>query len=205
MSQMMPHLESYFRGFVPRRDKLLLEMEAEAKAENIPIIGPVVGELLFLLVRATGAVNILELGTATGYSAIYLAKGCQPALGRVVTLELDPSMAARARANFVKAGLARQIEVQTGDALQLMAKLAGPFDFIFMDIDKESYLPALPHCRRLLKPGGLLFTDNVGFAGAAAFNQEIFASEAWRAVNLLAFLPSHSPEQDGLSLALRVA
>ena len=85
-----------------------------------------------------------------------------------------------------------------------MAEMTGPFDFIFMDIDKESYLPALPHCRRLLKLGGLLFTDNVGFAGADPFNREIFASEDWRTVNLLGFLPFHSPEQDGLSLALRI-
>ncbi len=204
MSQMMPHLESYFRGFVPRRDALLLEMEKEAAAERIPIVGPLVGELLFILARATGAANLLELGTATGYSTIFLARACQPALGRVITLEWEESMAARARTNFVKAGLARQIEVHIGDALQLMAKMDGPFDFIFMDIDKESYLPALPHCRRLLRVGGLLFTDNVGFAGAEPFNQALFASEDWRTVNLLGFLPCHSPEQDGLSLALRV-
>jgi predicted O-methyltransferase YrrM len=203
MSQMMPHLESYFRGFVPRRDELLQEMEIEAKTENIPIVGPVVGELLFLLTRATGAASLLELGTATGYSAIHLARGCQPN-GRVVSLEWDEAMAARARANFARAGLSRQIEVRVGEALELMAELSGPFDFIFMDIDKESYLPALPHCRRLLKLGGLLFTDNVGFAGADPFNREIFASEDWRTVNLLGFLPLHSPEQDGLSLALRV-
>jgi caffeoyl-CoA O-methyltransferase len=204
MSQMQPHLESYFRGFVPRRDALLLELEREAQAEDIPIVGPVVGELLAILVQATAAVNILELGTATGYSAIYLARACQPALGRVVTLEWEESMAARARTNFVKAGLARQIEIQTGDALQLLVKMAGPFDFIFMDIDKEAYLPAIPHCRRLLRPGGLLFTDNVGFAAAAAFNQELFGSGDWRTVHLLSFLPSHSPEMDGLSLALRI-
>ncbi len=204
MSQMMPHLESYFRGFVPRRDELLLELEQEAQTEGIPIVGPVVGELLFILARATGAVNLLELGTATGYSAIHLARGCLPALGRVTTLELDESMAARARTNFVRAGLARQIEVRVGEALKLMAAMTGPFDLIFMDIDKESYLPALPHCRRLLKIGGLLFTDNVGFAGADPFNREIFASGDWRTVNLLGFLPLHSPEQDGLSLALRI-
>ncbi len=204
MSRMMPHLESYFQGFVPPRDALLLELEKEAATEGIPIVGPLVGELLFILARATNAVHLLELGTATGYSTIHLARACQPALGRVVTLEWEESMAARARANFVKAGLARQIEIQTGDALELMAKMDGPFDFIFMDIDKESYLPALPHCRRLLKLGGLLFTDNVGFSGADPFNQEIFASPDWRVVPLLGFLPCHSPEHDGLSLALRV-
>jgi caffeoyl-CoA O-methyltransferase len=203
MSQMIPHLESYFRGFVPRRDELLQELEREATAENIPIVGPVVGALLFLLTRATGAVSILELGTATGYSAIHLARGVQPN-GRVVSLEWDEAMAARARANFARAGLSRQIEVRVGEALKLMAALSGPFDFIFMDLDKESYLPALPHCRRLLKLGGLLFTDNVGFAGAAPFNHALFVSEDWCAVNLLSFLPFHSPEQDGLSLALRM-
>ncbi len=204
MSTMQPDLENYFRGFVPRRDPLLRELERQAREEGIPIVGPVVGELLFILARATAAVNILELGTATGYSAIHLARACQPALGRVVTLEWEETMAARARNNFVKAGLARQIEIQTGDALELMAKMSGPFDFIFMDIDKEAYLPALPHCRRLLRLGGLLVTDNVGFVGAEPFNHTLFGSEDWRTVNLLAFLPFHSPEQDGLSLALRV-
>ena len=178
--------------------------QREAQAEGIPIVGPVVGELLFILARVTGAVNILELGAATGYSALHLARGSEPAGGRVVTLEWDAAMAARARANFARAGLSRQIEVRVGDALALMAAMTGPFDLIFMDIDKESYLPALPHCRRLLKPGGLLFTDNVGFAGAAAFNRELFASEDWRTVHLLSFLPLHSPEHDGLSLAVRV-
>jgi len=200
---MQPNLESYFRGFVPRRDPLLLELEREAQAEAIPIVGPVVGELLSILVRATAAVHILELGTATGYSTLYLARGCQPH-GRIVSLEWDAAMAARARGNFARARLSGQIEVRVGDALQLMADLTGPFDFIFLDIDKEAYLPALPHCRRLLKIGGLLFTDNVGFAGAAAFNREIFVSEDWQSVHLLAFLPCHSPERDGLSLAVRV-
>lgn len=204
MSQMIPDPESYFRGFVPRRDPLLLELAGEAQAEGIPIVGPVVGELLFILARVTGAVNILELGAATGYSTLHLARGCQPAGGRVVTLEWDAAMAARARANFARAGLADHIEVRVGDALTLMAAMTGPVDLIFMDIDKEFYLPALPHCRRLLKPGGLLFTDNVGFAEAAAFNRELFASEDWRTVHLLGFLPLHSPERDGLSLAVRV-
>ena len=204
MSTMQPDMENYFRSFVPRRAPLLLELERQAQAEGIPIVGPVVGELLFILARVTAAANLLELGTATGYSAIYLAKGCEPAGGRVLSLEWDAAMAARARGNLAAAGVSERVEVRPGDALQLMAALEGPFDLIFMDIDKESYLPALPHCRRLLKPGGLLVADNVGFAGAAPFNQEIFTSEDWRTVHLLSFLPSHSPEHDGLSLAVRV-
>ncbi len=205
MSQMMPDMEDYFRGFVPPRDELLKEMENEAEREHIPIVGPVVGELLFLLARVSGAARLLELGTAIGYSAIYLARGAEPAGGRVLTLEHDPAMAMRARTHFAKAGLEDRIEVKEGEALALMEHLTGSFDLIFLDIDKESYVAALPHCLRLLKAGGLLLADNVGFAGAAAFNQEIFNQPQWRAVHLLCLLPRHSPEKDGLCLAVRVA
>jgi len=78
-----------------------------------------------------------------------------------------------------------------------------PFDFIFMDIDKEFYLPALPQCERLIRPGGLMLVDNVGFADAADFNRAIWESGKWRVVNLLGLLPGHSPEWDGLTLAVR--
>lgn len=203
MSSMIPDPENYFRGFIPPREALLLELEEEAAREAIPIVGPVVGELLYILARAAAARNILELGTATGYSAIYLARALPPG-GKVITLELSDAMARRARSNFTRAGLTSQVEVRVGPALELMAPMTETFDLIFMDINKESYLPALPHCRRVLKVGGLLITDNVGFAGADPFNQEIFRHRSWRVVHLLSFLPQHSPEKDGLSLALRV-
>jgi caffeoyl-CoA O-methyltransferase len=204
MAAMLADLEGYFRGFVPPRDELLQELEDEAQREAIPIVGPVVGELLFILARATGAALILELGTATGYSGIYLARGCEPVQGRLLSLEMNETMAARARANFARAGLAGRVEVRVGEALSSLAALSGPFDLIFLDIDKESYLPALDHCQRLLRPGGLLVADNVGFAGAADFNREIFQRREFRTVHLLGLLPRHSPEHDGLSLAVRV-
>ena len=204
MGVMIADLEAHFREFIPPRDDLLLRLEQESQVEGIPIVGPVVGELLYILARVTQARRVLELGTATGYSAIYLARGCEPQDGRVVTLESDPTMAARAQANFESAGLTAGLEVRQGEALALMAAMAGPFDLIFLDIDKESYLPALPHCQRLLRLGGLLVADNVGFAGAQDFNREIFQRPEWRVVPLLCFLPEHSPERDGLSLAAKV-
>jgi caffeoyl-CoA O-methyltransferase len=204
MSKMMPDLEGYFRDLVPEGDALLLELEEEAAREAIPIVGPVVGELLFVLARATGAARILELGAATGYSAIFLGRAAAASQGRVITLEHDEAMAARARANLSRAGLARVVEVRVGEALRLMAAMSGPFDLIFLDIDKESYLPALAQAQRLLRLGGLLVADNVGFSGAADFNRELFKNPAWRAVHLLSLLPRHSPEQDGLALAVRV-
>ncbi len=205
MSTMMPDLEGYFRDLAPRTDALLQELEAEADRESIPIVGPVVGELLFILARATNAARILELGTATGYSGTFLGRACAGVHGRVLSLEHDEAMAARARSNLARAGLAEVVEVRVGEALQLMAALSETFDLIFLDIDKESYLPALSPCRRLLRAGGLLVADNVGFAGAADFNREILANPAWRAVHLLSFLPRHSPEHDGLTLAVKVA
>lgn len=204
MSRMIANPEAYFRQFVAERDSLLLELEEEARKEEIPIIGPVVGELLHILVRATHAQKVLELGTATGYSAIYLARACEVSNGRVVTLETSREMAARARSNFQKAGLAHRIDIRVGDALDEMPALTGPFDFIFMDIDKEFYAPALPHCQRLLKTGGLLLIDNTGFKEADDFNRTIANHPDWKTVHLFSFLPLHSPEKDGLSMALRI-
>jgi caffeoyl-CoA O-methyltransferase len=205
MCAMIADLEAHFREFIPPRDELMLKLEQEAHNENIPIVGPVVGELLFILARVSQARQVLELGTATGYSAIYLARGSKPQDGRVVTLESDPQMAARAQANCAQAGLGQRVEVRQGEALALMDGMAGPFDLIFLDIDKESYLPALDRSQRLLRLGGLLVADNVGFAGAQDFNREIFRRPEWRVAPLLCFLPDHSPERDGLSLAVKVA
>jgi predicted O-methyltransferase YrrM len=201
---MIPNPEAYFRQMVPVRDALLTSLEEEAVQEQIPIVGPVVGELLFVLARAVQARQILELGTATGYSAIYLAKGCEPFEGQVVTLERDDGMARRASANFVKAGLEHRIEVVVGDAFEAMTKMRGSFDLVFLDIDKESYAKALSFCESLLRPGGLLIADNVAFRGADAFNRVVSAHPGWKAVHLLALLPQHSPEKDGLCLAVKV-
>ena len=204
MSMMIPNLEGYFRELVPARDETLLAMEEEARRERIPIIGPVVGELLYVLALATQAREILELGTATGYSAIYLARACEASKGRVVTLERDASLAKRAQGKFEEAGVAHRTEIRVGEALEEMAQMTGPFDFIFLDIDKEGYLPVMSHCERLLKRGGLLVADNVGFQGADHFNRAVVDHPRWRSVHLLCLLPQHSPEQDGLCIALRV-
>jgi len=202
---MITDLEGHFRGLVPPRRELLRRLEEEAARERIPIVGPVVGELLFILATAMGARDILELGTATGYSTIYLAEAAAAVGGRVISLEWDAEMARRARENLVAAGLGTHAEVRLGAAQELLGNLSGPFDLAFMDIDKEGYLPALPGIQRLLRLGGLLVVDNTGFAGAADFNAALRQDQRWRSVQLLSFLPQHSPEQDGLALAVKVA
>jgi predicted O-methyltransferase YrrM len=204
MGTMTDDLESYFSGFIPRRDRLLLDLEKEALSEGIPIVGPVAGALLGLLCRVSGARRILELGTATGYSAVFLARGAEAAGGTVVTVEMDPALAARARRNVELAGLARRIDVRLGRAEELLDRMEGPFDLAFLDHEKEAYAQALRSCGRLVRPGGLLVADNTGFAAAAEFNDALFSDPAWETVHLLCHLPMHSPTRDGLSLAVRV-
>ena len=203
MSNIVGEPEAYFRQFARKDDPLLQELESEAEAEEIPIVGPVVGELLFVLARASNARSILELGTATGYSAIFLARAGALNGGTLTTLELDPAFAARARKNLDRAGLAGQTTVICDDALSRLPRIGGPFDLVFMDIGKADYARALPECHRLLRPGGLLVADNVAFPDADAFNRAIFRDAGWQPVALFAFLPGHSPERDGLCLALR--
>lgn len=204
MSELVPSPEEYFRKFAPHRDPLLLEIEEEARREEIPIVGPVVGELLHILTWATKAYQILELGTANAYSAIYLARGCEPTGGHLVTVESDPEMAKKARQNLRKAGLTYRTKVLEGDAREKLPALRGPFDLIFMDIDKENYIDMLPDCERLLKIGGLLIVDNTGFIDSGPFNEAIMNHPSWKHVQLFSFLPNHSPEHDGICLALRV-
>jgi caffeoyl-CoA O-methyltransferase len=203
MSNIVDQPEHYFRQFIPKREELLIELEAEAEREDIPITGPVVGELLYILACAAKSRRILELGTATGYSAIYLAKACEMFNGRVITLENDSNMAARARQNFQKIGVANRIEIRLGDAVETLHQMKMEFDFIFMDIEKQDYIRVLPDCERLLVKGGLLVADNVGFKDADEFNHLISDSAAWRSIALFSFLPFHSPENDALGIALR--
>jgi len=203
MSRIVPDPERFFSSVVPSSDGVLRRLEQEAAAEGIPIVGPVVGRLLSLLAGTTGARRVLELGTASGYSAIFLARGCSCAPGAVTTVEHDPEMARRAGANIREAGCADAVEVLQGSAGEVLPRLAPPFDLAFLDIDKEGYLAALPQCRRLLRPRGLLVADNTAFPAASDFVRALSGSGDWEAVHLFSYLPGHSPEHDAVTLALR--
>ncbi len=203
MGIMVEHPDTYFGQWIPPRSDLLTTLEAEAEQQDIPIVGPVVGNLLYLLAKLTAARRIVELGTATGYSAIFMANACRSDNGRLTTFEADPEMAARATRNIEKAGLAQWVSVQCRDALEGLGSLAHPMDMIFMDIEKEDYARALPLCKQKLRKNGLLVADNTGFKDAHGFNRAIFEDPDWESVNLWTFLPGHSPENDGLCIALK--
>src|SRR5580658_2437033 len=98
------------------------------------------GCLLRVLATAVGAARILEIGTAIGYSGIWLA-GALPADGMLLTMEVDAERARRARENFARSGLAERVSVIVGDAERMLAKVSGPFDLVFQDGDKQQYTP----------------------------------------------------------------
>jgi caffeoyl-CoA O-methyltransferase len=107
------------------------------------------------------------MGSAIGYSTIWLARAAGPQ-AQVFYTDGDPENARRAQESFRKAGVAKRIRVQVGDALELVKKTAGKFDFIFIDVDKHQYPGAMRAALPKLKRGGLLVTDNTLWSGKAA-------------------------------------
>jgi predicted O-methyltransferase YrrM len=119
------------------------------------------GRLLWILVRAVRATRILEVGTSNAFSTIWLADAARSTGGRVTTLEMNPDKIALARANLARAGLTDVVEIVEGPAAETLAALAGPFDLVFLDADRPSYLTYLELVVPRLRAGGLLVADNV--------------------------------------------
>lgn len=123
---------------------------------------PATAELLCVLVRATGARALLELGTSNGHSTLWLADAAEATGGRLISVELDPERTRLAAENLTAAGLAEHVELRTGDAGAELAGCAdGQWDFIFLDAERPAYPGYLLDLVRTLRPGGLLAIDNV--------------------------------------------
>jgi predicted O-methyltransferase YrrM len=140
---------------------------ADSDAAGLPSIAvaPNQGKLLHILALATRARHVLEIGTLGGYSTIWLARAL-PEDGRLVTLEADPRHAEVATANLARAGVADRVEVKVGPALSTLPTLAGPFDLVFIDADKEHNAEYFAWAVRLSRPGTLIVVDNVVRGGA---------------------------------------
>jgi predicted O-methyltransferase YrrM len=142
----------------------LAVVAAEGRAEGLPIVEGSSGAALHVLARTMGARRVLEIGTAIGYSTLWLATALPPD-GTVITMERDPARGARAREHLAAAGVGDRVTVMIGDASRYLHKVAGPFDLIFQDGDKTQYEPMLDRLVELLRPGGALVTDNVLWSG----------------------------------------
>jgi len=164
---MQDDIDEYLYKLLPERDEVVGEMEEYAAQNRIPIIGPAVARMLALFVQVSGAKRIFEMGSAIGYSTIWLARAAGPK-GKVIYTDGDPENAKRARDYFRRAGVAKRIEVRVGNALELVKKAPGTFDLIFNDVDKHQYPDALHAALPKLRRGGLFITDNTLWSGKAA-------------------------------------
>jgi predicted O-methyltransferase YrrM len=164
---MQNEVDEYLYRLLPERDEVVGEMEAYAAQNDIPIIGPAVARMLALFVQVSGAKRIFEMGSAIGYSTIWLARAAGPK-GKVIYTDGDPEKAQRAKDYFRRAGVAKRIEVRVGNALELVKKAPGTFDLVFNDVDKHQYPDALHAALPKLRRGGLFITDNTLWSGKAA-------------------------------------
>lgn len=201
-----PNIQEYMNGLLPPRDEVLAAIETYAAEHKIPIVGPAVARFLASLVMMTKAKRIFELGSAIGYSTIWLARAAGPD-AEVHYSDGSQENAQRARASFESAGVASRIQVHVGDALTALASTPGSFDLIFNDVDKEGYPAVLDAVPDRIKIGGLFITDNTLWSGrvldpqdattraVCLFNQRLFAS--------LQFYATQLPIRDGVSVAIR--
>lgn len=160
-------VDDYLNDLIVRPDDALSAALEASRAGGLPEIAVSAsqGKLLCLQARAMAAKRILEIGTLGGYSAIWLARALPPG-GRLITLEYNPKHAEVARANLARAGLAEVTEVRVGAGLELMPALTGPFDFFFIDANKDDYPGYFRACLGLSRPGSVMVFDNVVRDGA---------------------------------------
>ncbi len=168
MSITYDYIDDYLYRIAAPRDPLLEKMEEYADSHAVPIIGPLVGRLLYNLAKASQSKKILEIGTAIGYSGIWLARAVAPVKGSVTTIDLDPDRVKIAKKNISEAGLERTVKVIEGNALKVLPTLKEEFDMIFLDSDKDVYPDAFKMSVPMLRKGGLFLADNALWGGDVA-------------------------------------
>lgn len=184
--------DQYIGELFAPEDEILRSIKTEIERNGLPTISvqPYDGYLLAWLVRLAGVRKVVELGTLGGYSGTWIARAL-PDDGKLITLEKSSKHAAVARANFEKAGLSEKVEVREGDARDRLAELVdeGPFDMVFIDADKDSYVDYLEWAAGNLRSGGLVTAHNTYRGGnvlspesdgdqmIVAFNQKLASDD----------------------------
>lgn len=202
-------LYKYITDTFIHEDELLNQIVADTESKNIPLIqvSPETGKLLGMFIKMIGAKSILEIGTLTGYSTIWMARALPPD-GKVTTLELTKAHADEALKNYKKTGLENMITLMLGKAVDSLDALAGSsFDLVFIDADKENCVNYFNKVIEMVRPGGLIITDNTlrrgevidpnpgpGALGIIAYNK-LVANDS-RVESLLV------PIDDGITISL---
>jgi caffeoyl-CoA O-methyltransferase len=204
-----PKVDEYLHEILPARLPVLQEMEKQAKQRKIPIVGPAVARVLYQYAKLLGAKTVFEMGSAIGYSTIWWAMAVGEG-GRVFYSDGNEKNAREAEGYFREAGVLDRIEIQVGDALELLAKRNEQFDILFNDVDKHDYPRVLEMAAPRVRKGGLFITDNVLWSGRVAeqdpkeestraivkFNQKLKESKEWFTTVL--------PLRDGVAVATKL-
>ena len=164
MLEELKEANQYVVSKIDEKDPLILEMEEYAKEYNVPIVTKEVAEYLKFLVRDKDIKNILEVGTAIGYSGIVMGKEIEPKGGKLYTIEIDEERYNLAQENIKKSGLKNIISIK-GDATEEISKIDDNFDFVFIDASKGHYKEFFEDSMKLLNKDGIIFIDNIMFRG----------------------------------------
>ena len=210
-------VDKYIERLLTPNDEALIQNLRDAQAADLPAINvsPNEGKLLYLIAKMARARRVLEIGTLGGYSTTWLARALPPE-GSVITLELDQKHAEVARQNLDRAGVGNRVEIRVGRAVQtlrqMIAQGEAPFDVIFIDADKPSYMEYLDLALHLSHTGTVILADNLIRNGrvidptpddeaaraAKAFNDTLAANEKMESI----ILPIIRQNLDGLSISI---
>lgn len=164
MLEELREANEYIISKIKENDELVLEMEKYAEEHNVPIVTKEVAEYLKFIVRSNNIKNVLEVGTAIGYSGILMAKEIEKNNGKLYTIEIDEERYNLAQENFKKSGLKNIVSIK-GDAVEEIKKIDENFDFVFIDASKGHYLEFFEDSYKLLNKNGIIFIDNIMFRG----------------------------------------
>lgn len=161
----LKNANEYIITKIKENDSLILEMEEFAREHNVPIVTKEVAEYLKFLVESHNFKNILEIGTAIGYSGIIMGRVAKENGGKLTTIEIDEVRYNQALENFKKANLDDDVIAILGDGVEEIKKLNDTFDFIFIDASKGHYMEFFKDSYERLSDNGIIFIDNIMFRG----------------------------------------
>lgn len=164
MLEELKSANKYITSKIKETDSVILEMEKFAEEHNVPIVTKEVAEYLKFMVKMNKSKNILEIGTAIGYSGTIMAKAVEKYDGHLTTIEIDKERFDQAKENFAKAGV-ENVTLILGDGLEEIKKLQDEFDFVFIDAAKGKYKEFFEDSYKLLAEDGIIFIDNIMFRG----------------------------------------
>ncbi len=205
---MYKKVHRYLAAITPERPIVLCEMERYAKENGFPIIGPLVGRLLYQLALSIKAKRVLELGSGYGYSAVWFAMAMGKS-GKIICTDTDRANRTMAIEYIARSGVKSHIDFRVGDAIKVASGLRGPFDIILNDIDKKDYPRTIELAAKRLRKGGLFITDNLIWSGRVADKKpDLTTRRIIEFTSMLyqdkRFFTTVLPIRDGVGLAIRL-